>query len=93
MQYKYNDESLNRHKVSSSDVNEVLAASNITTREFDLPLSSDDNLRVMFVGYNLAGRLLEIGVELITETNAYVFHAQTGSPKYRKLYEQRIANE
>jgi hypothetical protein len=77
LDYKYNDESLRRHKVSPADVNEVLAESNVTTRNFDLPIAQEDNLRIMFVGYNFAGRLIEIGVEFISEYEAYVFHAQT----------------
>lgn len=93
MEYNYNNESLSRHNVSRSDVNEILAASNITTRAFDLLLSHGDNLRVMFVGLNLASRLIEVGVEFINENEAYIFHAQTVSPKYRKLYKERIANE
>lgn len=75
MEYTYNNRSLLRHYVSTSDIHEVLAISNITTRSFDLSLSQQDNLRLMFVGYNLAGRLLEIGVELISETKAHIFHA------------------
>ncbi len=93
MQYGYNNLSLRHHKVSLSDVDQVLEISNITTRDFDLSLSDDDNLRIMFVGYNFAGRMLEVGVEFTNENKAYVFHAQTVSPKYRKLYEERIANE
>ena len=51
------------------------------------------NLRIMFVGYNLAGRLLEIGIEYKSEIRGYIFHAQSVSPKYRKLYEEEITNE
>lgn len=91
--YEYNQDSLDRHKVSRADVNEVLANSNITTRDFDLSLGQNDELRLMFVGYNLSGRLLEVGVEFVSEVKAYIFHAQTVSPKYRKCYEERIANE
>lgn len=88
MEYSYNSESLSRHRVSISDVNEVLAESNSSTCDFELPFGSNGNLRVMFVGYNLAGRLLEIGVEFISELTAYVFHAQAISPRYRRIYEQ-----
>ena len=93
MEYRYNDSGLNGHEVSRSDVNEVLAVYNPTTRDFDLPMSKGDNLRIMFVGYNFAGRLLEVGVEFISEGESYVFHAQTVSPQYRKVYEERIAHE
>ena len=61
MEYGYNDHGLSKHKVSRLDVIEVLSLANITTREFDMPLGVNGNLRIMFVGYNSAGRLLEIG--------------------------------
>jgi len=93
MQYDYNDENLRRHGVTRSEVEEVLDEDNTMTREFDMLLSRRGRLRTMFVGYNLAARLLEIGVELIDQDNAYVFHGQAISPRYRKLYEERIANE
>jgi hypothetical protein len=73
---------------SHSDVNQVLDVLNSTTRAFDLPLSRRDNLRMMFVGYNFAGQLLEAGVEFFSEQQAYVFHGQPISPKYRKLYKE-----
>lgn len=78
MDYGYNKESLNKHDVTCSDVNEVLAMDNFSTREFDLPSIESDNLRIMFVGYNLAGRLLEIGVEFFSEHDAlYFMHKQS----------------
>jgi hypothetical protein len=91
--YSYNDKSLERHGVSYSDVDEVLDRNNISRRDFDMSLSRCDNLRVMFVGCNLAGRLLEVGVEFIDEGNACVFHGQTVSPRYRKFYEEGITSE
>ena len=75
------------------DVQEVLAVNNLTTRDLDMPLSRRGNLRFMFVGYNFAGRLLEIGVEDLGEDKAHVFHGQAVSPQYRKLYEELITNE
>ena len=93
MEYGYNDESLKRHGVSRTDINEVLDVENPTKRNFDLALSLDEDPRTMFVGFNLAGRLLEVGVEFIGVNYAYLFHAQTVSPKYRKLYKEMIASE
>jgi hypothetical protein len=93
MEYEYNDRSLRKHRVSRLDANEVLAVGNMTTREFDMPLADNYNLRTMFVGFNYAARLLEIGVELISENKAYVFHGQTVSPHYRELYKETIDNE
>lgn len=93
MEYSYNDKNLNRHGVSRSDVKEVLEIDNISRRDFDMSLSKRENLRSMFVGYNFAGRMLEVGVEFISEERARVFHGQTVSPRYRKLYEAVITNE
>ncbi len=93
MEYEYHDHNLSKHGVSRSDVGEVLAVSNMTTREFDISLSNKDNLRIIFVGFNYAGRLLEIGAELKSENKAYIFHGQSVSPHYRKLYEEKLTNE
>ncbi|HEY9870605.1 MAG TPA: hypothetical protein V6D08_15675 [Candidatus Obscuribacterales bacterium] len=93
MNYRYNQESLDRHGVSRSDVDEVLAVTNVTTRGFDMELADEGNLRIMFVGYNFAGRLLEVGVEFMSEIEVRVFHAQAVSPKYCQLYKERISNE
>jgi hypothetical protein len=91
VEYSYNNESLRRHEITRTDVDEVLAVDNPTTRDFDLPLSNYGRLRLMFVGYNFSGRLLEIGVEFISEIKAHIFHAQTVSPRYRKFYNEKIA--
>ena len=93
MEYGYNDENLRPHGVNRSEVEEVLDVDNTMARDFDMLLSRYGRLRTMFVGYNLSARLLEIGVEFIDENKAYVFHGQTVSPLYRKLYEERITNE
>lgn len=92
MEYSYNDKALHRHGVSRFDVKEVLAIDNTSTREFDMSLSARDNRRIMFVGYNFAGRLLEVGGELISEDRAHVFHGQTASARYRNIYEKAVTN-
>jgi uncharacterized DUF497 family protein len=93
MEYKYNDESLKRHGVLRKDADEVLAEENILTRDFELQLSVTGETRVMFVGFNEAGRLLEVAVEFQKNAKPYIFHAQTASPKFRKLYEDKINEE
>ncbi len=92
MEYVYNDKGLAKHRVSRLDVDQVLSISNSSTRDFDLDLGLDDHLRIMFVGYNHAGRLLEVGVEFFSEEKAIVFHGQAVSPKYKRLYEEAISN-
>ena len=76
-------------EVSRDDVNEIMDLENTSRRNFDLPLSLGERLRVMLVEFNQAGRLLEVGVEFVSEDYAYVFHAQKVSPRYRKLYKER----
>ena len=93
MKYTYNDESLIRHGAARKDVDEVLSDKNISRRDFELLQSIDGNLRLMFVGFNSAGRLLEIGVQFIDENYEHIFHAQAVSPKFHKLYEELIKNE
>jgi hypothetical protein len=93
MEYEYNEENLRRHGVSITEADEVLDINNPTRRDFDMSLSRRERLRIMFVGFNSAGRLLEIGVEFISENKAYVFHGQAVSPLYRRLYEEKIASE
>ena len=83
----YNEESLRRHRVSYSDIDEVLDINNKSRCDFDMELSMRNNPRIMFVGYNLAARLLEVGVEFMDENRIHIFHTQTVSPHYRKLYE------
>jgi hypothetical protein len=93
MKYTYNDESLKRRGVSRQDVDEVLAETNVSTREFELPLSSTDNPRTMFVGFNNSGRLFEIGIEFEEKEILRVFHTQTVSPEFRRLYEDQLCEE
>jgi hypothetical protein len=93
MEYRYVDRNLKKHGITRSDVDEVLAVSNPSTRDFEMELSADGNLQVMFIGFTNTGRLLEVAVEFLSENQAKVFHGQVVSPQYRDLYEETIANE
>ncbi len=57
----FNDESLNRHKVTHEECYQVLA--DPTKLEYDPGVSKDGNPRKMYVGYTLLDRRLEVGVE------------------------------
>lgn len=82
----YNKDSLSRHGVSEEEADEVLARG----VWFPLDPSERGNDRLMFVGFTLAGRLLEVGVEYFdAEDREHIFHANDAAEPYRKAMEQR----
>jgi uncharacterized DUF497 family protein len=79
----YDDDNLKKHNVTRQEVDQVLDSRNLTTRVFDLAPARNGNERAMFVGLTLEGRLLEVGVEAISDTDDHVFHAMNATPQYR----------
>lgn len=88
MVYEYNWDSLNRHGVTPKMINEVLDGSMVTY----IPIEDANDTCEMIVGYTLTERLLEIGIRYKSENFAFIFHAQTVSPEYRKLFEEEWNN-
>jgi hypothetical protein len=84
----YNWESLDRHGVNSEMIDEVLQGSMVSYFSID---DADDTCE-MLVGYTFGERLLEIGLRYKSADSVYVFHAQTVSPNYRKLFEEDWKN-
>jgi hypothetical protein len=83
----YNHESLNRHRVTTADADEVIA----TGTWDELTPSECGNDRLMFVGFTSEGGLLEIGVEYFdNEDIEYVFHASDATRHYRTLFKKRM---
>lgn len=83
----YNFESLDRHGVSVEDTDEVIEAGVWKTM---IP-SKRGNERLMFVGFNANGRLLEVGVEYFDNDDIeYIFHAQDVTTRYRRVFEKRM---
>lgn len=80
----YNWDSLNRHGVTAEEIDEVFAGSMVSYFLLD---DADDTCE-MLVGYTFSERLIEIGLRYQTSESVYVFHAQTVSPNYRKLFEE-----
>jgi hypothetical protein len=37
----------------------------------------------MFVGFTMAGRLLEVGMEFVSDEREHVFHAMDATKRYR----------
>lgn len=81
----FDEGNLNDHDVTTEEVEEVLHSANLTTRVFDLDPALNGNDRVMFVGFTMTARLLEIGVELRGESQ-HVFHAMDATKPYRKEF-------
>jgi len=80
----YNWDSLNRHGVTLEMIDEVLQGSMVSYFSVD----EADETCEMIVGYTFTERLLEIGLRYLSTDEVYVFHAQTVSPQYRKLFEE-----
>ena len=79
----YDDRNLKKHKVSRKEVDQVLDSRNLTTNVFDLAPARNGNERTMFVGLTMRGRLLEVGVEAISDEDEHVFHAMNATKQYR----------
>ena len=75
---------LNRHGVTTEMIDEVLQGSMVSYFAIDDP----DDTCEMLVGYTFAERLLEIGLRYSSIDSVFVFHAQTVSPIYRKMFEE-----
>lgn len=52
------------------------------------PVDDVNDTCEMIVGYTFGERLLEIGLRYKSADSVYVFHAQTVSPQYRKMFEE-----
>lgn len=79
----YNTGNLVGHDVTVTEVDEVL--NDPRTIWLDLGVSRDGNDRLMFVGLTRAGRVVEVGVELIDE-DEHVFHAMDAGKHYLKEF-------
>lgn len=87
----YNEESLERHRITYDQVQEAITDPMRAQFEIAAP-SVADNYREMLVGYTYANVLLEIGLEMTGRNELYIFHAQKVSPKYRRKYEEWLKN-
>ncbi len=82
---KYKEAELLKHKITPKDVDFVLRSEISIWQE--LPPSRRGNDRVMLVGFDPAGRLLEVGVEYFdNEDTELIFHAIKATPGYRNLF-------
>lgn len=84
----YNWDSLNRHGVTTEMIDEVLLGTMVSYFSVD----EVDETCEMLVGYTFTERLLEIGLRYLSADEVYVFHAQTVSPQYKKLFEEDWKN-
>lgn len=84
----YNWDSLNRHGVTTEMIDEVLLGTMVSYFSVD----EVDETCEMLVGYTFTERLLEVGLRYLSVDEIYVFHAQTVSPQYKKLFEEDWKN-
>jgi uncharacterized DUF497 family protein len=91
MIFSYDSYNLRKHRVSSFEVDEVLAAQ--VKVELPLKMSEVGNARYMVVAFTQAGRLLEVGVELVNESAVHIFHAKRATRAVRQEFEKSIRHE
>jgi hypothetical protein len=84
----YNWDSLNRHGVTIEMIDEVLTGSIVSYFSID----EADKTCEMLIGYTFNERLLEIGLRYNSPDEVYIFHAQTVSPQYKKLFAEDWKN-
>ncbi|MBX9771669.1 MAG: hypothetical protein K2X29_09875 [Candidatus Obscuribacterales bacterium] len=89
--FSYDVNNLKKHRISSWQVDEVLAAQ--FKIEVPLEVSELGNARYMVVGFTEAGRLLEIGVELVNDSSVHIFHAKRATRLLREEFERSIRHE
>lgn len=83
----FDERNLAKHRVSMAEVLEVFA-SDWSFAEL-LESNRDGNERMMVIGWTFAGRVLEVGVEHIGESE-HVFHARDASKTYVREFERRL---
>lgn len=74
-------DSLNRHSVTTEEVDDVLAEVVCNAKVYELSPGKDGNDRIMFVGLTSAMRLIEVGVEYIGDDD-HVFHAMDAGSRF-----------
>ncbi len=52
--------------------------------------SERGNSRVLLIGFNFSGQLLEVGVEVFSETHVHVFHGDKASKHNSELFEREF---
>lgn len=86
MEPEYLDEELQEHGVTRRDADFVLQ-SDLTVEE-QMEDGTGGTLRIMFVGFDSNGRLLEIGVEYRDNRPDLIFHGNHATPYYARLFEE-----
>jgi len=83
------DQAAFKHRITKDEIRELLA--DPATEEFELTPSRVGNYRIMYVGFTLMGRLLEVGIECVDapeDVFLHVYHAQPATTQYRELYDK-----
>ncbi len=84
----YNETNLRKHNVSKEEIDQVMGSQSSVW--LPLKASRRDNARTMVVGFTVTGRLLEIGIEIMPDTNETLlfFHFMDATKQYRKQFEE-----
>jgi uncharacterized DUF497 family protein len=82
----YNDANLSKNKVSRAEIDEVMRSP--VSVWFPLDRSHRKNERVMVVGFTLSLRILEIGIEILSDDSLNYFHTMSATKLYRIKFEE-----
>ncbi len=88
MTRSYNVRNLQRHNVSTDEIVEVLRSP--LTLTLELPPSNRGNYRVMWIGFTLNLRRLEIGIEYLPGDHDHAFHAMDATEESGKEFTRYI---
>jgi hypothetical protein len=82
LQFTFNTESLKRHRVSKKECLEVIM--NPLSAYLDEAVSNRENARRLYVGFTLSVRLLEVGVEYMSDNRWHIYHAKRANAHNRR---------
>lgn len=79
----YQDDQL---KITREQIDYMLRSS--TSEAFPVAASRDGNDRLMVVGFDQTGNLIEVGVEYISDNQEHIFHAMPATKQWRAAYDK-----
>ncbi len=83
----FDEFNIKKNRVTVDEILEVIE-SDLSIAENLVP-SERGNVRVMIIGWTFSGRILEIGIEYIADTE-HVFHAMNAGKRYKKDFLRRL---
>ena len=82
----YNDENLRKNKVAREEIDQIMRSH--SSLWLPLTKSRRGNERTMVIGFTLTGRILEVGIEIMSdvEETLFYFHVMDAGKTYRKKF-------